>query len=250
MINLILTIIIGLIIGSFLNAVIHRLKTEESFLRGRSYCPKCKHKLALLDLVPVFSFIFLGGKCRYCHKKISWQYPVVELVTALCFILILITQGIGLSSFLFAIITCFLIVLFVYDLKHYLVPDKIILPGIVLAAIFSFVLGEPWLNLALGCLIGGGFFMAQILISQGKWVGGGDVRLGIFMGLLLGWQKLIFALFLAYVIGALVGLALILWKRKTWKSQIAFGTFLMAVTFIVMLWGDLVLDWYLGMLLG
>ena len=124
----------GLTIGSFLNCVIYRLEKSESFLKGRSYCPNCKHILGWQDLIPVFSFLILKGKCRYCQQKISWQYPLVELFTGLIFLFVFYI----LHSTFYILISCFLIVIFVYDLKYSLIPDKIIYPAIILSLIFNF----------------------------------------------------------------------------------------------------------------
>src|SRR3989344_3307701 len=133
-----LVFLICLCIGSFLNVVILRLEKDEGFVKGRSYCPRCRHQLMWLDLIPVVSYLFLQGSCRYCHKKISWQYPLVEIITGLIFLLIfnftpilnqfLIFNFINLL-FLFYV-TSSLIVIFVYDLKFYLIPDKVLFPAI------------------------------------------------------------------------------------------------------------------------
>ena len=138
----------GLVVGSFLNCVIYRLNTKESFLFSRSHCPKCHHILKWYDLIPILSFIIVKGKCRYCKKKISWQYPLVEIATGIVFLLILnyelrimnygFNLEIMLNSLFLILNSCFLIVIFVYDLKHYIIPDKIIYPAIITALIFNF----------------------------------------------------------------------------------------------------------------
>ena len=180
--------ILGLIIGSFLNAVIHRLKTKESLITSRSKCVSCNHKLGARDLIPVVSFLFLKGKCRYCNVKISWQYLLVELSTAILFVLgyflylssycpLNICSEIPLNILLvyFSYITfcSFLVVIFVYDLKHYLILDKVVVPAIFISLIFNLSLGFNIFNLLLAALIVSGFFMLQFIISKGKWIGGG-----------------------------------------------------------------------------
>lgn len=240
----------GLIVGSFLNAVIWRIKHKKSFLKGRSICPQCKHELGVLDLIPVFSFLFLRAKCRYCKKKINWQYPLVELATGLGFVLVETCHGMSLQTFFYIIIFCFLIIIFVYDLKYGLILDRVSIPAMVIAFAGNLIIGqEVWWSLILGAAIGGGIFLAQFLISKGKWVGGGDLRLGVVMGLLLGWEKVLVALFLAYISGALVAVVLLLQKSKKMKDAIVFGTFLSAATFVTMLYGDKIIDWYLGFIL-
>ena len=252
----IIIFIFGLIVGSFLNAVIWRLHTGESFINGRSYCPECKHVLGFWDLVPVFSFVFLGGKCRYCHKKISWQYPLVELITGILFALVyfnlyLTVQAtsyellVTLIAYLF--FASILIIIFVYDLKYYLILDVVTIPAIVVAFLVNLYLGLGFVNLLLGALIAGGFFWLQFVLSKGKWIGGGDIRLGVLMGLILGWKLVLVALFLAYIIGAVVGVGLLAYKKKEWGSQVPFGTFLSLATVIALLWGEIILNWYWGL---
>ena len=247
--------IFGLIIGSFLNMVIYRLKTGGQMIFSRSKCPKCHHLLGFSDLVPIFSFLFLKGKCRYCSKSISWQYPLVELASAIIFVLgylkyfqQLVTLEIAFSYAVYLIFCSFLIVIFVYDWKYYLILDKVSLPVLVMAFIFNYLLGKSLANLLVASLIIGGFFLLQFVISQGRWIGGGDIRLGLVMGAMLGWPKVLTALFLAYMLGAAFALILILLKKKQWNSQIPFGTFLTFSTVVALLYGDNLVDWYLSLI--
>jgi prepilin signal peptidase PulO-like enzyme (type II secretory pathway) len=241
----ILVIILGLVVGSFLNAVIYRLHAGVSFLRGRSYCPFCKHDLGFWDLIPVFSFVFLKGKCRYCQKQISWQYLLVELGTATAFLLLFWQFDLGGQFYVYFIYTCFLIVIFVYDLRYYLILDKVSLPAIVVAFFLSlFVLKISFLYLILGGVIGGGFFLLQFVVSKGKWIGGGDIRLGVLMGFMLGYPYVLVALFIAYVLGSLVGVGLIIVGRKKWQSKVPFGTFLSLATFATFIFGEFVISYY------
>ena len=131
----------GLIVGSFLNSVIYRLEQGQSFLKGRSFCPHCKHQLSWQDLIPLFSFLILKGKCRYCLQRISWQYPLVELATGIIFIFISLTNSNIYAMAYLLLIACFFIIIFVYDLRHYIIPDKVIYPAIIAAGIFNFSLG-------------------------------------------------------------------------------------------------------------
>ncbi|MCK4520855.1 prepilin peptidase [Candidatus Parcubacteria bacterium] len=277
MVNIIFYIfvfIFGLTVGSFLNCVIYRLEKKESALKGRSYCPHCKHQLAWYDLIPVLSFIILKGKCRYCYKKISLQYPLVEIATASLFTFIFwhLSFGFDLEQFgtiwildflaLFAI-TSFLIVIFVYDLKHYIIPDKVIFPAI--AIVFLYKLFEI-LNLefvsdfgfrisdfkpllySLGiAFAASAFFLTIVLVTRGKGMGIGDIKLAFLMGLLLGWPNIFVALFLAFLIGAIIGIGLILARKKTLKSEVPFGPFLVTGTFIAMFYGNQIIGWYLNL---
>lgn len=233
--------VFGLVVGSFLNVVINRLKTKESIFKSRSHCPFCKKQLAWYELIPILSFIIQKAKCRKCKKKISWQYPLVEFFTGLIFVLIVFyffdftLFSIINICFLF-LISCFLIVIFVYDLKHYLVPDEIIYPAIIVAFLhrlqfpisnyqFPINFQLPIFNYLLAGFIGGLFFFIIVFISKGKWMGIGDIKIGVLMGLLLGLSNLLTALFLAFLSGAIVSTILLILKKKTLKSEIPFGHF-------------------------
>ncbi len=236
--------IFGLIVGSFLNCLIYRLEIEESFLKGRSYCPRCKQILSWPDLIPVLSFLFLKGKCRYCQQKISIQYPLVELATGILFVSIFNI----LYSIFYILITCFLIVIFVYDLKHYIIPDKIIYPVIVIALVFNFQFSIFKFSI-LSAIGAAAFFLLIVLISRGKWMGVGDIKLAFLIGLVLSWPNILVALFLAFFIGAVIGLGLIISGKKKLKSEVPFGPFLVTGTFIAMFFGEQLINWYLDLFL-
>lgn len=250
--------ILGLFIGSFLNVVVLRLHRAESFIKGASKCLFCKHRLYPKDLIPLFSYLFLKGHCRYCRQKFSHQYPLVELFTGLAFVLVFwkIIPSLDVSSitalqFLYLldwwVIVSFLIIIFIYDLKYYLILDKVVWPGIILALLVNLVLGVSVFNLVFAAVIGGGFFLLQFILSKGRWIGGGDIRLGIFMGVILGWPQVLTALFVSYILGSLISVFLLLGKSKAWGDKIPFGTFLALGTFITMLWGSSLVTWYLSL---
>ena len=243
----IIIFLIGLAIGSFLNVVICRLDQEKSPVRGRSFCPQCHRQIAWYDNIPILSFLLLGGRCRHCRESISLQYPLVELATAVIFILLYWRFGPGLPFLVTAVFSCFLLVIFTYDLKHYLILDRVAVPAMIFAFLANLYLGLGFWHLILGAIIGGGFFAVQFFVSQGKWVGDGDIRLGALMGLMLGWKYLLVALFLAYLIGAGFGLILIFLNKKKMSSAIPFGPFLAGATFITLLYGDQILNWYLNL---
>ena len=264
----------GLIIGSFLNVVIYRLEKDEDFVKGRSYCPHCKHQLTWPDLIPVVSFLFLQGKCRYCHTKISWQYPLVEIATGLIFLLIfnqLSTYQLINLFFLFYIASV-LIVIFVYDLKFYLIPDKVLFPAIIIAFLYRLVfviasgvfLNAPCgnldcfaslamtgavLNYVLAAILASGFFLFLYLISRGQWMGFGDVKLAILLGLLLGFPSILVGLFLSFFFGAIIGVVLLFFKKKGLKSEMPFAPFLIIGTLAAMFWGDKIINWYMRFLI-
>lgn len=242
--------VIGAIIGSFLNAVIFRLHTGQHIISDRSKCVDCGHVLSALDLVPVFSFIFLTGRCRYCGKKISLQYPLVEITTAIVFVLLFLSHGSRITDHGFwfqAVASGFLIVIGVYDFKHFLILDKVVYPAIVLAAIAGIVNGH-FLSGLIAALIIGGFFAAQYFISSGRWIGFGDVKLGIFLGMLLGVKLGLSMLMLAYLLGAAMGFILIAAGRKNLGSKLPFGSFLAISAIIIMIYGDKIANWYLRLI--
>lgn len=228
-----------------MNAVIYRLHEKKSFLRGRSFCPACRHVLKLLDLVPVFSFVFLKKRCRYCRRPISWQYPLVELAAAGAFALLYWQFGLSAEFFVYSLYVCFLIIIFVYDLRYYLILDKVSLTGAAVALILSFfALKISLMSLLWGALFGAGFFLLQFVVSRGKWIGGGDIRLGLLMGLMLGWPNILAALFIAYALGSVVGVGLILSGRKKWQSRVPFGTFLSLAAFLTFVFGEAIISFY------
>ncbi len=253
--------IFGLIVGSFLNAVIFRLHKKKSFVSGRSECMKCHTTLQPMDLIPLFSFIFLKGRCRYCSTKLSWQYPAVEFGTALVFGLLAVHGGEVASLLLFRniIFAAVLIVIAVYDWKHYLILDKVVFPSLVLSLVLAIALdwslGYTFLSFSsftLGGVLTGllisGFFLFQYVISKGTWIGFGDVKLGLLLGLILGWPEGLLSLFVAYIIGALFGLVLIAMNKKQMSSRLPFGTFLSFSAIITLIYGDSILNWYLTLL--
>lgn len=243
--------IFGLAVGSFLNSVVYRLETKESIIKTRSYCPYCKKTLSWFELIPLMSFILQRGRCRKCHKKISLQYPLVELTTGILFTLCgwYFFPDILHSTFYILVVSC-LIIIFVYDLKHSIIPNEIVYSGIIVAILYRLFrdLGQ-FLNPLVAALVAGAFFFLIILISRGKWMGMGDVKLAVFMGLVLGWPKILLALFLAFLVGAFVSIILMILKKKTLKSQIPFGPFLALSTIIAIFWGNVLIDWYLNLLL-
>ncbi len=250
--------IFGLIVGSFLNCLIYRLETGQSFLKGRSFCPYCKHLLNWQDLIPVLSFLILKGKCRYCQQKISLQYPLVELTTGFLFFLVFYYTKYNIPYTIYAlIITCFLIIIFVYDLKHYIIPDRIIYPAIFVSGIWYVVYGLIFnrfltyeiLNTIYAAFGTALFFLFIVLISRGRWMGVGDVKLAFLLGLILGWPYILVALFLAFFIGAIIGAGLIISGKKRLSSEVPFGPFLVAGTFLAMFLGEELFNWYLTLFL-
>jgi len=249
MINLLF--ILGLFVGSFLNVVILRLEKEEGgILAGRSHCPKCGKVLRWFELIPLVSFLIQGGRCRSCHKPISLQYPLVEFFTGLLFSLLYWKFGLTLRFGFLAVISSLLVILFVSDLRTQTIPDLIAYIGIGLALVY--LLSTNYSLLAttlLSAALAGGFFALLVYISHETWMGKGDIKLGILTGLLLGFPQVLVALFLSFALGAFVGLILIITKKKTLKSQVPFGPFLITATFVTIFLGEKILQWYLGIII-
>jgi len=239
---------LGACIGSFLNVVILRTRAGTSLWWPASHCPRCKSPLSWSENVPLVSFIALRGRCRHCRAPISWQYPLVELATALIFGWLFISYGLTIQFWLTALFACFLVLIFVYDIRFYQIPDQFTLPAAAVALLGNLYLQFDISDLLLAMLIGTGFFAVQYLVSRGRWIGSGDIRLGAVMGLMLGWQKLLVALGLAYVVGSLVGIILVLGGRKQFSSRVPFGTFLSAATLASLVFGDKLISWYLSFL--
>ncbi|HTW96316.1 MAG TPA: prepilin peptidase [Candidatus Methylomirabilis sp.] len=266
---LIFAFLLGAVIGSFTNCFVWRLHENETLL-NRSYCPKCREQIAWYDNIPVLSFVILRGRCRHCGKPISWQYPLVELATAILFAVAFylnlrsyFPDGLDIYSwflladdhFLASLIKQWLVIfaamaIFVYDWRWYLIPDSVALPAALFAFLLNLYLGADWLVMIYCVLIGGGFFLAQFLVSRGKWVGGGDVRLGILLGAVLGrYDLLILALVLTYFIGSAIGLSLVAIGKKHWSSKLPLGVFLVPGLLVAMFWGQSIVNWYLKIIL-
>ncbi len=247
--------LIGVSLGSFLNCIIYRISIDEK-PKGRSYCPKCKHKLSYKDLVPVFSYIFLLGKCRYCKEKISLEYLLVELLTGALFLFAYFFVGVSVELFIFFFILFFLILIFVYDVKHYIIPDfaTFSLIGVSFLYLVFLAFTENDLEIlffgifsAIGSFL---FFFTIFYITKGKGMGFGDVKFVVFMGLFLGFPNILIGLFISFVLGAIIGLTLIALKRKKIKSQVPFAPFLIIGTLLAYFYGKEITDFYLSYILA
>lgn len=243
---ILLAAIIGLFIGSFLNAWIYRLEVGESILRGRSKCPNCGRTLSWFELIPIFSFILQRRRCRGCKKRIAVQYLVAEIATALLFGFIFWKYG---GATILAIRDCVFVsaflVLFIFDLKHGLVPEVVVIPATVIAFFWNFLMEKEWQNLLLATVIGAGFFFLQFALSRGRWIGGGDIRIGGMLGAMVGFPLILPAIFISYILGSILSLALILAKKASFKTAIPLGTFLTVGGAITLWWGEEIISWYL-----
>ncbi|MBI2430419.1 MAG: prepilin peptidase [Candidatus Levybacteria bacterium] len=240
MIDVIFLFVFGLFIGSFLNVLIDRLPRDEQIFRGRSYCELCKHKLSFSDLVPVLSFVYLKGKCRYCHTPLSYYYPLVEITTGLLFVLSFVFFKQFLIVYYLFLISS-LIVIFFTDLKYGIIPDKILFPAIIATVIFNFQFSIfNYLISAIGSFL---FFFCLWAVTRGKGMGFGDVKYVILMGLILGFPHILVGLYIAFLTGAVVSLILVLWGKKKLKgSTIPFGPFLVFGTIVALFWGERLIE--------
>lgn len=249
---IIFSAIIGLIIGSFLNCLAWRLYKDETIM-GRSYCPSCRHQLNWYDNIPLLSFILLQGKCRHCKKKISWQYPIVEFVTALLFALSFASISSSNDiAFLLArdwLLISSLVLVFIYDLRWQLVPMLLVWPLIAMIIIFNLLLGFPWQELVMFGVLGALFFLIQYIATKGRGLGEGDIWLGLLIGISFPrFDLLALSLILAYFVGAIVSVILLINGKKELKSKVALGPFLAFGAIITLIYGTSIINWYLGLI--
>lgn len=242
--------ILGLCVGSFLNACIYRLPRGISLVAPPSHCPACGARLRPLDLIPVLSYIFLRGRCRHCGGTISPCYPLVEVLTGAGFPLITWKYGVSLYTVAQLVFFSVLVAAAFIDLEHRIIPDRLNLfalgAGVILVALQGTGALEDGL---LGAILAGGLLLLVALFSRGG-MGGGDVKLALVMGLYLGWQKVIVALFFSFLLGAVVGLLWAYATRQNLKTAIPFGPFLAAGSFLAMLAGEEIISWYLSLSFG
>ena len=244
--------IYGLIIGSFLNVCIYRIPRNESISFPPSHCTNCKNRIKWYDLVPVISYIFLKGKCRYCGEKISVRYPLIELTTGVIFLALNIEYGLSFTFFKYAVLVCFLIVIGMIDLDTTDVYLKTTLPGIIIG-IISMIIGyfigyyfkSDMLYYVYGGILGGGLISLIILLTKG--MGWGDAEICMLTGLFLGFKLTILMLFFAFVFGGFIGVLLVLLKKKSRKDYIPFGPFISAAGIFTILFGEKIITWYIGL---
>lgn len=254
---------LGASLGSFTNVLVDRGQKGKSLL-GRSECDFCRHSLSWKENIPIAGFFLVGGKCRFCKKKLSWQYPIVEASLAVLFVLAgfltgfassvaSFQQAVAFSFQLFAVFLLFAIL--VWDLKYMIIPDFLIASGIIVTFIylfFEYIMGDYSIfdihQSFVAGIVGGvaiaGFFYALYFFSKGKYIGGGDVKLGFLLGLIVGWQNAYFLLLISYVLGAIVAIFLLLTKKKGMKSQIPFGPFLVVGAFTILFFSEKLLYWW------
>jgi len=236
----------GIVIGSFLNVCIYRIPKKESIVKVRSHCMNCGYELGARDLVPLFSWLFLRGRCRKCGQKISAQYPLIEGLNGVFYLIIFAVCGWSIESLLYCLLFSALLVLSIIDLRTYEIPLGINLFILALGLIRVVTDYTDWLNYAIGLLCVSGFLYLLFLVTKGRAIGGGDIKLMAACGLLLGWQNIILAFFLGCIIGAVIHL--IRMKVTGEGHMLAMGPYLSLGVMIAALWGQQLIGWYLGIL--
>jgi leader peptidase (prepilin peptidase)/N-methyltransferase len=253
---LVLTVVFGLIVGSFLNVCIHRLPRGLSIVTPRSACPHCKAPIRPWENIPLFSYLFLLGKCRNCGVRISPRYPLVEFLNAILYLALFVHFGAGWHlPVLFALVSAMLVITFI-DLDFQIIPDAITLPGIVIGLLSaSFIFPDPFslsygqwpivgfINSTTGFLLGGGLFYFIAYASRGG-MGGGDVKMMAMVGAFMGWKAVLLTTFLGSLVGSVVGLFMMVFMGKGRKTKVPFGPFLAFGSLVTLFWGSVILQWY------
>lgn len=238
----------GIVIGSFLNVCIYRIPKGESIAKERSHCMCCGYQLKWYDLIPVFSYLCLGGKCRKCNTKISIQYPIVEAVNGIAYLIIFAVNGLNPISVIYCLMTSALLVLSVIDFRTYEIPVGINVFILLLGLVRIMLDIADWREYAAGFLAVSVCLELLLLVSRGNAIGGGDVKLMAAAGAVLGWKLIILAFIWACILGTVIHLLRM--KISHARHVLALGPYLSMGIFLAALWGNSFWNWYLGMILG
>ncbi len=245
---LLIFFLFGLIIGSFLNCLIWRLYSEET-IKGRSYCPKCRHQISWYDNIPVLSFILLKGKCRHCQKKISWQYPIIELTCAILFALAfdlnVLASASPLKLFFDLFLISSLIVIFVFDLRWMMISVKSIYFSAIVLLVLNLFLGFSLGQIFLTTLLGVSFFALQYFITWRKGLGEGDIWIGGLLGIAFpNLEQFILVILLSYIIGGLIATILLIFNLKKVGTKLPLGIFLSLGALITLFFGENIVNYF------
>jgi leader peptidase (prepilin peptidase)/N-methyltransferase len=239
-------VLIGLAIGSFLNVLIYRIPLKLSVSRGNSFCPKCNHKLSWLDLFPVFSYIFLRAKCRYCKAPISFRYPLVEIINAVCYLAIYLIFGLNLISLCYAVFCTSLIVLAFIDIDHKIIPDRFnIIIGICGILLLFLSHDVSVLDRVIGLFAVSIPLLIVFLITGG--MGEGDIKLFAVCGFVLGWKLILLTMLFASIFAAIFGIILMVNKKATRKTEIPFGPYIAFAAIASLFFGNNLLNSYFSL---
>lgn len=238
--------IFGLVFGSFYNVLIYRLPNDQSIIYPQSECSNCKHKLQVLDLIPVISYIFLKGRCRYCKNKISIQYPLIEMTTGIIFLTMYRFYGLNIFLLKAIVLTSIILIVSIIDFKHHIIPDELSFFTFISGLVFFLITRDMSLkSVVLAFLLGGGFLFIIAMIGP---MGGGDIKIMSGFALFLGLEKTVLALMLSFILGGLIGMILIVSKIKNRKDHIPFGPFLGIGTLISFFYFNEIFTWYINIL--
>ena len=247
---LILLFVIGLVMGSFFNVCIYRIPRKESIVFPPSHCTSCNTRLNWSDLIPVFSYLCLGGRCRYCHGKISVRYPLVELLTGSVYLVLAVRFGISGTFAVYAVLCSILMIASAIDLEYQIIPNGLVLTGILAGVLLSLTgCSVHWPDALAGMLVGGGTFLIVALLC--RWIlkkegmGGGDIKLMAMIGLWIGWRLTGLSILLSIYAGGLMGGVLLLLRVKKRGDAIPYGPFIAIGTFLSILYGNNLIQWYL-----
>jgi leader peptidase (prepilin peptidase)/N-methyltransferase len=240
---------LGLIIGSFLNVCIYRIPRNQSVVCPGSCCPQCGKRLAWFELIPVFSYIFIKGRCRHCRAGVSWRYPLIEILTGFLYYLAYRQFGLGFSFLNLAFLVSLLVVVSFIDIEFHIIPNRLVLLGLVVGLALGLMRpGNPVWFMVLGTAAGFGLMLLVAFLSGGR-MGYGDVKLSAVLGLFLGWQAVLLAIFFAFAGGAVYGLILMLFFGKSRKTPVPFGPFLAAAAIVAYMWSEPIISWYLRVII-
>ncbi|MFA9399268.1 MAG: A24 family peptidase [Clostridiaceae bacterium] len=231
--------VVGIVLGSFLNVVILRVPEDKSIIYPPSHCTNCGNRLKIIDLIPIFSYVFLGGKCRYCKEKISPIYPLIEFINGIVYLYVFYTNGISWLSLQYSLLFSVLLVISMIDYRTQLVDDKIIIFGFVLMILFEVInkgFTKQLFDNLYGALLGGGIIALIVIITHG--MGEGDIEIFSLTGFVLGFRLTLLALWLSFVIGGVVAILLLVLKIKNRKDAIAFGPYICFGSYIALLYGN------------
>jgi leader peptidase (prepilin peptidase)/N-methyltransferase len=246
------SVLLGLVLGSFMNVCIYRLPRNESIIRPRSYCTHCGKTIRFYDNLPLISYILLLGKCRHCRHTISWRYPAVEFLTGLLSLVLFIRYGLNLQYFLFLLFLASLVTISFIDLYHKMIPDVLSLPGIVAGWAVTWLIGHvSWLDSLIGIAAGGGSLLLVAFLYERftgrEGMGGGDIKLLAMIGAWMGWRPLPFVVLMSAITGVCIGVAFILLSGKGYRVRIPFGPFLSLGTILYFFFGPELTHWYMGL---
>lgn len=236
-------LIIGLVIGSFLNVCIYRLPIGMSLISPPSRCSSCGTRLGFLDLMPVLSYVTSGGKCRHCGMKYGVRYPLVEILTGILFVICGFFKLPGIPLVLLWICVSLLIIITFMDIDHQIIMDRIQLFLLLFSSLYVYFTTSNYVDHLLGSALAGGLMLIIYLVSKGG-MGAGDVKLSFVLGLLLGIKGAIVCLMFAFVLGGIIGTLLLIFKIKSRKDPIPFGPFLCLGAFVSLIYGPYIVYWY------